>query len=81
MENVKDAIRAELEGLSKEELIDIIALFVEVCHKARLISHLNSASFIDECIGGIKAQEKSQINGMCQKLNISFNPKKDEGAE
>lgn len=78
MENVKEAIRAELEGLSKEELIDVIASFVEVCYESRLISRINSTNHISECIRGIQTKAEPQINGMRQRLNISFKPSQSE---
>lgn len=68
----KDLIKAELQKLSKDELIDIIAELTSVYIQSRVFSRLSSANCVQHCVDNIYANIQPAINNMMQELNLNF---------
>ena len=73
----KDLIKAELQKLSKDELIDIIAQLVSVYIQSKVFSRLSSANCVQHCVNNIHTNIQPAINNMMQELNLNFQSTKD----
>lgn len=60
----KDLIRAELEKLSKEDLINIIAEVVNVYVSASVNSRMANANCIQQCVRNIHTSIQEPMNDM-----------------
>ena len=63
-DNIKDKIRAELEKLSKEDLINIIAEVVNAYVVANMNRKMMNASCIQQCVRNIHTSIQEPINDM-----------------
>lgn len=68
----KDLIRAELEKLSKEDLINIIAEVVNAYVVANMNRKMMNASCIQQCVRNIHTDTQQVVNDMCQQLDVNF---------
>ena len=68
----KDLIRAELEKLSKEDLINIIAEVANAFVVARVNSWIANANCIQQCVRNIHTDTQQVVNDMCQQLDVNF---------
>lgn len=68
----KDLIRAELEKLSKEDLINIIAEVVNVYVSASVNSRMANANCIQQCVRNINTDTQTAVNDMCQQIDVNF---------
>ena len=68
----KDLIRAELEKLSKEDLINIIAEVVNAYVVANMNRKMMNASCIQQCVRNIHTDTQQVVNDMCQLLDENF---------
>lgn len=60
----KDLIRAELEKLSKDDLINIIAEVVNIYITANVNSRMSNANCIQQCVRDIHTSIQEPINDM-----------------
>ena len=68
----KDLIRAELEKLSKEDLINIIAEVTNAFVVASMNSKIINANCIQQCVSNIHTDTQKVIGDMCQQLDVNF---------
>lgn len=68
----KEYIRAELEKLSKDDLIDIIVAFTEHYFIAALNSRISQANCIQQCVNQVETNLQPAINNMVQELKVNF---------
>lgn len=68
----KDLIRAELEKLSKDDLINIIAEVVNIYITANVNSRMSNANCIQQCVRNIHTDTQKVIGDMCQQLDVNF---------
>lgn len=73
---IKDKIRAELQKLSKDDLINIVAELTNLYVVSRLNSRIVNISCAQQCINQVQSNIQPAINGMLQELNINFMPVK-----
>ena len=71
-DNIKDLIRAELEKLSKEDLINIIAEVVNAYVVASVNSRIANANCIQQCVRNIHTDTQQVVNDMYQQLDVNF---------
>lgn len=71
-DNTKDKIRAELEKLSKEDLINIIAEVVNAYVVANMNRKMMNASCIQQCVRNILTDTQQVVNDMYQQLDVNF---------
>ena len=60
--NTKDNIRAELEKLSKDDLINIIAEVANAFVVASMNSRMANANCIQQCVGDVHTSIQEPIN-------------------
>ena len=70
--NTKDQIRAELEKLSKEDLINIIAEVTNAFVVANVNSRMANANCIQQCVRNIHTDTQQVVNDMCQQLDVNL---------
>lgn len=63
-DNTKDKIRAELEKLSKEDLINIIAEVANAFVVASVNSRIANANCIQQCVSSVHTSIQEPINDM-----------------
>ena len=63
-DNIKDKIRAELEKLSKEDLINIIAEVANAFVIASVNSRIANANCIQQCVRDVHTSIQEPINDM-----------------
>ena len=63
-DNIKDKIRAELEKLSKEDLINIIAEVANAFVVASVNSRIANANCIQQCVRDVHTSIQEPINDM-----------------
>lgn len=63
-DNIKDKIRAELEKLSKEDLINIIAEVANAFVVASVNSRIANANCIQQCVRNVHTSIQEPINDM-----------------
>lgn len=68
----KDLIRAELEKLSKEDLINIIAEVVNAYVVASMNRKMINASCIQQCVKNIHTDTQQVVNDMYQQLDVNL---------
>lgn len=68
----KDLIRAELEKLSKDDLINIITEVVNAYVVASLNRKMLNASCIQQCVRNIHTDTQQVVNDICQQLDVNF---------
>lgn len=68
----KDLIRAELEKLSKDDLINIIAEVANAFVVASVNSRIANANCIQQCVRNIHTDTQQVVNDMCQQLDVNF---------
>lgn len=68
----KDLIRAELEKLSKEDLINIIAEVINAYVVASMNRKMMNASCIQQCVRNIHTDTQQVVNDMCQQIDVNF---------
>ena len=68
----KDLIRAELEKLTKEDLINIITELVNAYVVASMNRKMMSASCIQQCVRNIHTDTQQVVNDMYQQLDVNF---------
>lgn len=68
----KDLIRAELEKLSKEDLINIIAEVVNAYVVASMNRKMMNASCIQQCVRNIHIDTQKVVNDMCQQIDVNL---------
>ena len=71
-DNTKDKTRAELEKLSKEDLINIIAEVANAFVVASVNSRIANANCIQQCVRNIHTDTQQVVNDMCQQLDVNF---------
>ena len=71
-DNTKDKIRAELEKLSKEDLINIIAEVVNAYVVASMNRKMMNANCIQQCVRNIHTDTQQVVNDMYQQLDVNF---------
>jgi hypothetical protein len=69
---IKEYIRAELEKLSKDDLIDIIVAFTEHYFIAVLTRRISQANCIQQCVNQVETNLQPVINNMVQELKVNF---------
>ena len=70
--NTKDLIRAELEKLSKEDLINIIAEVANAFVVASVNSRIANANCIQQCVRNIHTDTQKVIGDMCQQIDVNL---------
>ena len=70
--NTKDQIRAELEKLSKEDLINIIAEVTNAFVVANVNSRMANANCIQQCVRNVHTDTQQVVNDMCQQLDVNL---------
>lgn len=73
---IKDKIRAELQKLSKDDLINIVAELTNLYVVSRLNNRIANISCVQQCVNQVQSNIQPAINGMLQELNIDFRPVK-----
>ena len=68
----KDLIRAELEKLSKDDLINIIAEVINAYVVASMNRKMMNASCIQQCVRNIHTDTQQVVNDICQQLDVNF---------
>lgn len=68
----KEYIRAELEKLSKDDLIDIIVTFTEHYFIAVLNRRISQANCIQQCVNQVETNLQPTINNIVQELKVNF---------
>lgn len=71
-DSTKDLIRAELEKLSKEDLINILADVTNAFVVASINSRIANANCIQQCVRNIHTDTQQVVNDMCQQLDVNF---------
>jgi hypothetical protein len=67
MAEIKDLLRERLQGLSKEELIDIIADIASVYVRASVLGRMSGANCIQQCVNNVQTDILNE-----QKVNNSL---------
>ena len=68
----KDLIRAELEKLSKDDLINIIAEVINAYVVASMNRKMMNASCIQQCVRNIHTDTQQVVNDIYQQLDVNF---------
>lgn len=68
----KDLIRAELEKLSKEDLINIIAEVINAYVVASMNRKMINASCIQQCVRNINTDTQTAVNDICQQTDVNL---------
>lgn len=68
----KDLIKSELQKLSKDDLINIVAELVSAYVTASINTRMANANCIQQCINQIRTNTQTAINGMVQELKVKF---------
>ena len=71
-DSTKDLIREELQKLSKDDLITIVAELVSAYVTASINTRMANANCIQQCINQIRTNTQTAINGMVQELSVTF---------
>lgn len=72
MAEIKDLLRERLQGLSKEELIDIIADIASVYVRASVLGRMSGANCIQQCVNNVQTNVRETENLNEQKVNSSL---------
>jgi hypothetical protein len=73
MNNVKELIKEELNLLSKEELVDVVANICTIYVAANITTKLSNANCIQHCINNVQTNFQEIENCITQKVNKSIN--------
>lgn len=68
----KDLIRAELEKLSKDDLINIIAEVVNIYITANVNSRMSNANCIQQCVRNIHTDTQTVVTDMYQQIDVNL---------
>lgn len=68
----KDLIKSELQKLSKDDLINIVAELVSVYVTASINTRMANANCIQQCVNQVQTNIQPAINGMLQELKVKF---------
>ena len=68
----KEYIRAELEKLSKDDLIDIIVTFTEHYFIAVLNRRISQANCIQQCVNQVETNLQPAVDIIVQELKVNF---------
>lgn len=68
----KDLIRAELEKLSRDDLINIIAEVINAYVVASMNRKMMNASRIHQCVRNIHTDTQQVVNDIYQQLDVNF---------
>lgn len=71
-DSTKDLIREELQKLSKDDLINIVAELVSAYVTASINTRLVNANCIQQCVNQVQTNIQPAINGMLQELKVKF---------
>ncbi len=68
----KDLIKSELQKLSKDDLINIVAELVNAYVIASISTRMANANCIQQCVNQVQTNIQPAINGMLQELKVKF---------
>lgn len=68
----KDLIKSELQKLSKDDLINIIAELVSAYVTASINTRRANANCIQQCVNQVQTNIQPTINGMLQEFKVKF---------
>lgn len=68
----KDLIKSELQKLSKDDLINIVAELVSAYVTASINTRRANANCIQKCVNQVQTNIQPTINGMPQELKVKF---------
>lgn len=69
---IKDKIRAELQKLSKDDLINIVVELTNLYVASRVNGLIVNISCAQQCVNQVQSNIQPAINGMLQELNVNF---------